>query len=433
MTVDLLVIGAGLSGLMAAVSAANHGLRVKVIAKGMGALHWSAGTVDVLGYLPERASEPVDAPLARLSQLATTRPDHPYVRLGSKMLDTALQRFADLCNDLELPYAGSSRSGENLSLPSAIGAARPVYFAPSAQLSGDLSRTEPMLIVGFSGLRDFYPTLIAENLSKLGHSARAAFLPIQLISDRHDFNTIQLARALDNEKCVQRLAAGLRQVLESGERVGLPAILGLENHTAALAYLQKQVNAPIFEIPTLPPSVPGIRLTTALRRYLEQKGVRVEIGMEAIDFSVRQSPIPNPQSLTSVSTATSARPLEHRARHILLASGGLLGGGFDSDANGRVWETIFDLPLTTPQVRSDWFRPKFLDPAGQPVFQGGIAVNRHFQPVSDSGQPLFDNLWVCGGALAGTDPIRERSLEGVAISTAIAASQQIFSVPTQTT
>ncbi len=433
MTVDLLVIGAGLSGLMAAVTAANHGLRVKVIAKGMGAMYWSTGTVDVLGYLPERASEPVDAPLARLSQLAATRPDHPYTRLGSKILDTAMQRFANLSIEIELPYAGSSRSGENLSLPSPIGAARPVYLAPSAQLSGDLSRAEPMLIVGFSGFRDFYPTLIAENLNKLGHSARAAFLPIQLISGRHDFNTVQLARALDDEKRMQRLAAGLRQVLESGERVGLPAILGLENHTAALAYLQKQVDAPVFEIPTLPPSVPGIRLTTALRRYLEQQNVRVEIGMEAIDFSVRQSPISSLQSLTSVSTATSARPLKHRARHILLASGGLLGGGFDSDANGRVWETIFDLPLTIPQVRSDWFRPRFLDPAGQPVFQGGIAVNRHFQPVSDSGQPLFDNLWVCGGALAGSDPIRERSLEGIAITTAMAASRQIISTLTQVT
>ena len=50
---DLIVIGAGLTGLMAAHTAAQAGLKVKVIAKGLGALHWSAGTVDVLGYYPD--------------------------------------------------------------------------------------------------------------------------------------------------------------------------------------------------------------------------------------------------------------------------------------------------------------------------------------------------------------------------------------------
>ncbi|MFZ2488616.1 MAG: FAD-dependent oxidoreductase, partial [Anaerolineae bacterium] len=47
---DLLVIGAGLSGLMAAYTAARAGQRVQVVTKGLGSMHWTAGTVDVLGY-----------------------------------------------------------------------------------------------------------------------------------------------------------------------------------------------------------------------------------------------------------------------------------------------------------------------------------------------------------------------------------------------
>ena len=64
---------------------------------------------------------------------------------------------------------------ENLFLPSPAGAARPAFLAPQAQLAGDLSRSEPMLIVGFEGMRDFYPLLIAENLTKSGYQARAVY------------------------------------------------------------------------------------------------------------------------------------------------------------------------------------------------------------------------------------------------------------------
>ena len=41
--IDLLVVGAGLSGLMTAYRAALAGRSVKVIAKGLGALHLERG------------------------------------------------------------------------------------------------------------------------------------------------------------------------------------------------------------------------------------------------------------------------------------------------------------------------------------------------------------------------------------------------------
>jgi len=58
---------------------------------------------------------------------------------------------------------------------------------------------------------------------------------------------------------------------------------------------------------------------------------------------------------------------------------------------------------------------------GHPVFNCGIAVNTDFQPVDSAGKPLFDNLWATGSVLAHYDPIQERSLEGTAVCTGIAA------------
>ncbi|HRI57711.1 MAG TPA: FAD-binding protein, partial [Anaerolineae bacterium] len=126
-----------------------------------------------------------------------------------------------------------------------------------------------------------------------------------------------------------------------------------------------------------------------------------------------------------VETATTSRPMQHRARAYLLATGGILGGGFNSDHTGRIWETVFGLPLTIPQKRHQWFRPAFMDPAGHPVFNGGVAVDEHMQPVDAGGQVLYANLWAAGGALAGVDPIQQHSLEGIAIATGVAAGQAI--------
>lgn len=416
--IDLLVIGAGLSGLMAAYHAAKSGLRVRVVAKGLGALHWDAGTIDVLGYLPGREGT-VTRPI---EQLARLDPSHPYSLVDQADIRTALERFTALTAELHLPYHSAAVVGENILLPSPLGAARPVFLAPAAQHTGALSRLEPMLIVGFGGLRDFYPALIAENLGKLGYAARAAFLPFALLSNRSDANTVHLARELDDPARRRNLALALKQLVKPEERVGLPAIIGLEDHPATLADLQQQVGAPIFEIPTLPPSVPGIRLYQALRKRLLQLGVRVEAGMEAIGFSSDGG-----ENIQWVETATSARPLKHRAKAYLLATGGILGGGFDSDHTGRVWETVFDLPLTIPQQRSQWFRPLFLHSAGQPVNRGGVRVSRGFQPIYPSGEPVYANLWAAGGILAGADPIRERSLTGIGVVTGMATANQIIS------
>ena len=46
---DVIVVGTGLAGLTAAVRLAEDGARVLVLAKGIGATHLGAGTIDVLG------------------------------------------------------------------------------------------------------------------------------------------------------------------------------------------------------------------------------------------------------------------------------------------------------------------------------------------------------------------------------------------------
>jgi glycerol-3-phosphate dehydrogenase subunit B len=416
---DLLVIGAGLSGLCAALTAAEAGQQVRVIAKGMGALYWHAGALDMLGYFPGSPT-PVTTPLADSAQLPA---QHPYRRFSQTALQETIDWLVGQLNAAGLPYVKSGDT--NMQLPSPVGAIRPTYAAPAAQAGGNLADPAPMLLVGFHGLRDFYPCLIAENLALQGRPARALLLPLSAVTDRHVLNTMILAQSLEQPAAQKALIAAIRPALRPGERVGLPAVLGVDRHEEVRAVLERGLGAPVFEIPTLSPSVAGIRLFRALVRQLTKMKVRTEIGMAVINVHTQD------QVVHYVETETSARPLRHRAQHFMLATGGILGGGFDSNAAGEIWETLFRLPLAAPASRTEWFHPHFLAPGGHPIFRSGVEINAAYQPVLTGDTAAYQNLFAAGTLLAHCDPIQERSLEGIAAATGRAAAQAQFALAAQ--
>ncbi|HZH23965.1 MAG TPA: FAD-dependent oxidoreductase, partial [Solirubrobacteraceae bacterium] len=119
---DVIVVGTGVSGLTAAVRLAEAGARVLVLAKGIGATHLSAGTIDVLGYAPERVERPDDA----LRALLAARPAHPYAHVGLEGVGAALDWLrARVAGGPLAPYAYTGGLEENLLLPTALGVPRP--------------------------------------------------------------------------------------------------------------------------------------------------------------------------------------------------------------------------------------------------------------------------------------------------------------------
>ena len=76
---DVIVIGGGLTGLFAAITAARRGRRVLVITKGVGAIAIGGGTIDMLGY--DQAGAPVRNPREAMVALGQ---DHPYSILGQQ-------------------------------------------------------------------------------------------------------------------------------------------------------------------------------------------------------------------------------------------------------------------------------------------------------------------------------------------------------------
>lgn len=400
---DTIVIGAGLAGLMAAIGRAERGERVLLLAKGHGSTHWAAGCVDLL-----------DAEGDPLAAAAALPAGHPYSIVGSEQIEQALAKLRAICEAAGYPLAGSLHS--RVLLPTAVGALRPTCLVPATMAAGDsrlLADGRPTLIAGFRELRDFFPPLIASNLRGQGFAADGVYLNLPPVERRLDFGPMIFARLFERPAFRAEVGRQLAEHVRRGGygRVGLPAILGTHHALAVVHDLQQACGALIFEIPTLPTSVPGTRLYTTLAAAFEAAGGRIQTG----SFVVRGEG-QNGQ-LTAIYSEAAAREQRHRATRYVLATGGIAGGGVRAEHDGTLRETALGLPLRAPNARAEWLAPRFLDEAGHAVFRTGVAVDAQLRPLDPAGQVVYENVAVAGGAIAGYDPIREGCLEGAAVAT----------------
>jgi glycerol-3-phosphate dehydrogenase subunit B len=146
-----------------------------------------------------------------------------------------------------------------------------------------------------------------------------------------------------------------------------------------------------------------------LVKAIEQNGGRVVDGTQVISADVQAG------TVRAVWSEAAARPKQHRARRYILATGGILGGGFKMEANGRLKELALDLKLEDENPGGSRFANRFLSREGHLVFRTGIKVNKDFRPIDESRHILLHNLKISGAALGGYDPDQELSLEGVAL------------------
>ena len=406
---DVVVIGTGLAGLTAALRLAEGGARVLVLAKGVGATHLSAGTIDVLGYMPERVEHPGEA----LGRLAAERPEHPYALLGADAVAASVDWFkARVAGGSLAPYGYQGGLEENLLLPTALGVPRPSAVVPETMAGGDLRRDAPVFVVGFRGYKDFHPALLAETLRRNGTAARSAELDL-VPEGRADVNSLGYARAFDDPAFRAEVTAQLVGRLRADERVAFPAVLGIADPHGAWAELEQRLARPVFEVPTLPPSVPGMRVFAILREALRRAGGRVILN-SVVTGAEREG-----GRVGAVRVRVGLREERRGCDWVVLATGGFASGGLELDSRWTARETALGLPVAgVPAPGDERFSPGYFD--DHPIARAGVAVDAELRPAG------YENVLVAGATLAGAEPWREKSGDGISLATGYRAAELVL-------
>jgi len=289
---------------------------------------------------------------------------------------------------------------------------------------GDLRAVEAVLAVGFRGLKDFHPALLADGLRRTWPTVAARATELHLeVERRPEFNALGLARAFDRREFRRTVVAQLSARVRPAEAVAFPAALGIAAPHAAWSELERGLGRPVFEVPTLPPSVPGMRVFAILREALRRAGGSLRLNNVVVGAEHERGRV------RALRVRVGLREERHGADWVVLATGGFASGGLELDSSWRARETALGLPVGgVPEPGSPRFAPEYF--AAQPLARAGVAVDARLRPVGADGEPVFENVLVAGATLAGAEPWKEKSGDGLSLSTGHAAAGLVLAETT---
>jgi glycerol-3-phosphate dehydrogenase subunit B len=190
-------------------------------------------------------------------------------------------------------------------------------------------------------------------------------------------------------------------------------MLGTRDPSGVWSELEGRLERPVFEIPTPPPSVPGMRVYAALTAALRAAGGRLVLGSAVTEVEREGGRV------RAVRAHASGHDVRYEAGSFVLATGGFASGGLTLDSDWVTRETPFGLPVRgapgpgEPRFEAEYF-------VEQPMARAGIAVDASQRAEGT------ENVIVAGAALPGAVPWREGSGEGIALSSGHRAAQLVL-------
>ncbi|WP_435347078.1 glycerol-3-phosphate dehydrogenase subunit GlpB [Haloarchaeobius sp. HRN-SO-5] len=397
---DVLVVGGGLAGSVAALSAARTGASVTLVSKAESTLRQASGLVDVLGRVD---GDLVADPFAALADLPDS---HPYRVVGTDALRAGLDLFDDVTGDA---YRGGDR---NALVPTTHGTVKPTYRYPASVAPGVAGDGRETLLVGFASDADFDARLAADRLAgTVPGDVRGVTVRFPRLRD--DAKRTRYANLLESNAAVrEQLAEKIAPQVADAERVGFPAVLGEDPDRVRAdleaAFADAGHDVAVFEVPTGPPSIAGGRLRNHLRSALEAAGVELVTGVPVVDFEADDGRV------ESVVVDRNGARVPYGPEQVVLATGGLVGEGIDSDREG-VYEPVFDLHVPQPGDRYDWFED---DPFGDHAFaRFGVRIGADARPLDADGAVAYENLGAAGAVVGGADVALQKAASGVSLAT----------------
>jgi glycerol-3-phosphate dehydrogenase subunit B len=407
---EVLVIGAGMAGAVAALSAARAGAKVIVARRAFAATALSSGAIDVAIDPHGRDGVSIEE-AAR--EIARIRRDHPYAILQEKLprLMESLKFAASALPELLSPPLES-----NAILVTPFGTVKPAAMAQLSQIGANLSSLpEEIAIVEFALNPLFDAKLVAAGLqAAAGRAGRT--LRVHLIESRF-FNGVEdawkkpaeIAQALENPGAIEKWALEIRNRLPPSARMVLiPPVLG-RHSLRTWSKLSSLLNLPCAEALSASFSIPGLRLQTALDGALRAAGIDLiegEVRRGTNGFSIGADRTVNPDG-------------------VVVATGRFISGGITKQ--GVLREAIFGLPVYVGsqsvgrQYLGQWLSAQFADE--QRLFRAGIRIDKELRPLDFNGDPFNARVYAAGSVIGGYDPAADKTGLGVAAFTGFLAGE----------
>lgn len=416
MKFDTIIIGGGLSGLVCGIYLSQKGQRCVIISSGQSALHFSSGSFDLLNALPDGSA--VEHPLEAVYELIAQAPKHPYAKLGGEKFAVLAGQAKELLEQAGVSVVGDA--SENHFRITPMGNLKPTWLTLKGHPDCSCENRLPwkkVAIFNVSGFLDFYTQFIADEFRKMGTESAVHLFNFDALEhlrkNPSEMRSANIARVFDKQENLDELARLLKAESGDCEAIILPAIVGL-NRADALEYLQNAAGKPVCLLPTLPPSVPGIRAQQQLKKCFQQAGGVFMLG----DSAVRAEREGN--RITKIYSCNHG-DIPFVGKNVVLATGSYFSQGLIAEPD-RVYEPVFGLDVNFSEDRGQWHELNVF--SKQPYQSFGVKTNADFQGMYQ-GQVL-DNLYVTGAILEGFNPIKEGCGAGVSILSALHVAEQII-------
>lgn len=402
MKFDAVIIGGGLSGLACGISLAEAGKRCAIVSSGQGALHFSSGSFDLLGYA---GGEDVKNPLEAIASLDAK---HPYTLVGVENVKAISAEMPAFFEKVGVKVKGGNAENHYRLTP--VGNVRPTWLTVDEYITVDETiKGKKVMLLNVAGYLDMPVKFLVAGLEKQGVACEVAEFTVEELEARREsaseMRSVNIAKVVEMVG-VKRIADAINAKVKGHDVLLLPAVFGWNNNET-MAELKKLVKAELKTVATLPPSVSGVRLQTLLRKRFQQLGGVVLLGDSVTGGKIEGGKLQWVETHNLVDEKL-------KADNFVLATGTFFSRGV-AGAPDEIYEPVFALDVNAEQGRGNWYNDSFFEE--QPYMKYGVATDDSFHAMKDG--KSVSNLYVAGSVLSGANQVKEASMGGVSLITGV--------------
>lgn len=428
--VDVLVIGGGLAGAVAALELHALGAQVGLASRSYGATALSSGALQI-AHTTTLADNHYAAPLqAHLHALIEAQPRHPFSILGKdkarEHIEGGYERLAQILAGTGLDLAPLGWSQKNALTPSALGCLLPVAMPLGPHRGWNVADAQCRFgIVQIAHDPHFQASALCRGIA---YDAAVAGLPAATLEPivvnvpslrNYAHSPFALAKALDDRQTCLELIELLRPLTEHLQGLIFAPILGYDRFAEVRQWIAEALGMPIIETLSPMPSVPGMRLQRVLDAALDKAQIKRFGEVTALTGDKK-----------CLMRAELKGDVALQAQAFVLATGRFVAEGICWQG-AKIEESLLKLPCVGPSGLLAAQSPQAVTSAAiadtHAVLSAGLEIDDVLRPLSQT-EVVYDNLFACGMVVGGFTAHDTLCADGVALATAYGAAQQAWAI-----